>query len=100
MELECGTTLEAWESSGWITKYDPYGWFQWYCRFYCGRRCADDERQINRWINYASEKGGRWRRRLIGLCNKKDQLNQLMITLYLQLQRWAFELKEHHFKNN
>jgi hypothetical protein len=45
---KCGQDLEAWESSGWITEVDPYGWFQWYCRFYQGRRCSDDARQIGR----------------------------------------------------
>lgn len=28
----CGGDLEMWESSGWITRIDPYGWFMWYCR--------------------------------------------------------------------
>ena len=37
-----------WESSGWINPCDPYGWFQWYCWFYLGRRTSDDERQIGR----------------------------------------------------
>ena len=33
----CGGDLDMWEGSGWITHIDPYGWFQWYCRFYQGR---------------------------------------------------------------
>jgi len=37
-----------WEGSGWISDIDPYGWFQWYCRFYMGRRSTDDDRQIAR----------------------------------------------------
>jgi hypothetical protein len=49
-KVKCGTSLEYWESKNWIKEIDPYGWFQWYCNFYSGRRCYDDERQIKRWI--------------------------------------------------
>jgi hypothetical protein len=64
--VKCGGSLGMWESSGWIADCDPYGWFQWYCRFYQGRRCSDDARQVSRWLKSAGPKG-RFRSQL---CNK------------------------------
>jgi hypothetical protein len=41
--------LSVWRAKGWIHRDDPRGWFQWYCRYFQGRRMEDDSRQIRRW---------------------------------------------------
>jgi hypothetical protein len=73
------------QSSGWISDTDPYGWFQWYCRFYRGRRSSDDVRQIARWKSLAGPKG----RFKSQLCNKIVQKASVISTL---------KNKEHSFK--
>lgn len=95
--VNAGTSLEAWRSKEWINEeLDPYGWVQWYCHFYYGRRVSDDARQIQRWSSFAGP-NGRFRRRLISEINKKKGKfddHTISPVIRQSLQHWGYVLTE------
>ena len=98
--VKCGSSLESWENSGWITEQDPYGWFQWYCRYVTGRRTKDDERQIKRWLKFAGP-NGRFRRNLMNKIVKQGkEYNDYSVSPVIRqgLLHWGYELTKKDFE--
>lgn len=68
--VDASQPLSVWRAKGWLHPDDPRGWFQWYCRYYQGRRLPrEDKRQIGRWkairrhvaqLRRACEPGDQW----------------------------------------
>tara|TARA_B100001287_G_C22676836_1_gene528173 strand:- start:1048 stop:1596 length:549 start_codon:yes stop_codon:yes gene_type:complete len=99
-KVKCGSSLEDWESKNWIIKQDPYGWFQWYCHFYMGRRTKDDKRQIDRWLKLAGPKG-RFRRTLMNKIIKNGSTHddiEISPVIRQVLQHWGYKLSKGDFE--
>lgn len=80
--------LSYWKEQGWINeKYDPLGWFQWYCNYYIGRRTPDDQRQINRWRSFIA----RHRAQVAKHCSSTDKNCRLVQKQALLQWAWNWE---------
>ncbi len=94
--VKAGQDQAFWEQHGWIKPQDPRGWFQWYCRFYQGRRTDDDARQISRWSGVAGAKG-RWKRALLNkivAANAAWDDGAVSPVIRQTLLHWAHEVTE------
>ncbi|KAF4555814.1 Hypothetical protein D9617_2g057780 [Elsinoe fawcettii] len=100
--VKCGQSIEEWEANGWINaEWDVRGWFQWYERFFRGRRGEDDERQVGRWERCVGERG-RWRRALVkgylrkGVRDVADEGGEEEVSPVLcqTCHHWAWEMRQ------
>lgn len=106
-KVSCGQSIEEWEAAGWIShEHDVRGWFQWYTRFYLGRRCEDDDRQVSRWKKCVGETG-RWRRMLLKKYmqlgvrttfddGEDEDTPEVSPVMHQTCHHWAFEVRQEH----
>ena len=96
--VKSGTSLRFWENEGWINEVDPDGWFQWYFRYWLGRRLKDDERQINRWKKIVSRLRGRSVKMIRDAGSRFDDYSVLPKIREILLH-WGYELTEKYVFN-
>ncbi|TKA21889.1 hypothetical protein B0A54_14208 [Friedmanniomyces endolithicus] len=106
-KVPCGQSIEEWEAAGWIShSHDVRGWFQWYTRFYLGRRCKDDERQVSRWRKCVGPRG-RWRSMLLKrYClagvrevfddGAEEDAVEVSPVMHQTCHHWGFEVRQEH----
>ena len=88
-KVKTETSLRFWENKGWINKMDPYGWFQWYFRYY-GRR------QITRWKKIASRFRGKLVKMIKDAGSKFDDYS-ISPKIRQILLHWGYQLTEKDF---
>ena len=95
--MKCGTSLRFWENKRWIKSIDPYGWFQWDCRYYSRRQSSDENIQIKRFkgiinwfkgilVRMIKDKGTKFDDYSVG-----TKIRQILL-------HWGYELEDKDFK--
>ena len=75
-----------WGDKVWIYKIDPYSSFQWYFRYWLGRRSEDDQTQINRWKRFVSRFKGILIK-IIGDGRDSPKIRQILL-------HWGYEIDD------
>lgn len=87
-KIDASQSLAEWQRKGWIYEEDPRGWFQWYCRYFMGRRIPEeDRRQIKRWKNMRRHEAQIARHCLPGDMSCRPRQRQALL-------HWAYDTRK------
>ena len=86
-KVNASQSLAVWRRNNWLRPQDPRGWFQWYCRYYMGRRGPDDGRQIARWRAIARHVGQIRKHCEPGDCECRPRQRQALL-------HWAYDSRK------
>lgn len=93
-----GLSRKEWEDRGWLSKENPRGWYEWYCRFHEGQRFKEDKTQIQRWLDFKN----RWSPKSIEALknmNPKEGTRQALLHWGLDPYTPEKSAKEHKGQN-
>jgi hypothetical protein len=94
LRIKSRMSLGEWRANGWIIGNDPRGWFQWYCRYWLGRRePAVDAKQIARWRSFARHRGqilASYRKKGAVIPKTKHEMRQHRPKQRQALLQWAY----------
>ena len=100
-KVKSGQSQKEWEAAGGIHKDDPRGWFEWYCKYFMGRRHEDDERQIKRWAAFCGPKG-RFRNNIYKKIFKAgvriQDSNKISPRIQQSLLHWSYKVNNEDYE--
>jgi len=99
-KVKSGQSLREWQENGWIHKDDPRGWFEWYCKYYIGRRHEDDDRQIKRWLAFCGP-NGRWRNNIYRKMHSAgcpvEASSEISVRVQQSLLHWSYVVNKEDY---
>ena len=95
-KVRSGMDYKYWCDMKWMHEDDPYGWFEWYCKYSSGRRHPDDDRQIRRWQDFCGV-NGRWRKRIYKMMIETGNWN-VSPRIQQSLLHWGYEVNQQDFE--
>ena len=97
-KTRAGMPYEYWVEQGWMHQRDPYGWFEWWCKYDMGLRGEDDNRQISRWQNFAGIKG-RWRHNIYKKIYESNDDWNISPRISQSLLHWGYATNEPDYED-